>query len=148
MTSEENPESKQSTRKATVRPSPLVSTIQLVMGIVFLIFGIALMSSGGIEAGPGQTALSLFLIIWILACLGIIIYSLLNLLSFKDYKVKPTATDVLEIEEKSVTQETERFQQPLDFETKLRKLESLRKDGLLTEEEYQSKKKEILDQKW
>jgi hypothetical protein len=35
-----------------------------------------------------------------------------------------------------------------DFETKLRKLNRLKEDGLLTEEEYQKKRTEIIDQKW
>jgi hypothetical protein len=35
-----------------------------------------------------------------------------------------------------------------DFETKLRKLNSLKEEGLLTEEEYQKKRAEIIEQKW
>jgi hypothetical protein len=37
---------------------------------------------------------------------------------------------------------------PADFETKLRKLESLKKDSLITEEEYKVKRKEIMNEKW
>ena len=35
-----------------------------------------------------------------------------------------------------------------DFEEKLRKLESLRKDGLLTQAEYKQKRDELLGEKW
>jgi len=35
-----------------------------------------------------------------------------------------------------------------DFEVKLRKLEKLRKEGLITEEEYIIKRQEILNDKW
>jgi hypothetical protein len=35
-----------------------------------------------------------------------------------------------------------------DFATKLRKLETLRKDELISEDEYQKKRQEIMDQKW
>lgn len=38
--------------------------------------------------------------------------------------------------------------EPLDFEEKLRKLESLKADGLLTEAEYLKKRNEILKTKW
>lgn len=36
----------------------------------------------------------------------------------------------------------------LDFEEKLRKLESLRQDGLISEEEYQQKRSEIMKENW
>jgi hypothetical protein len=36
----------------------------------------------------------------------------------------------------------------IDFEEKMRKLESLYKDGLLTEEEYQAKRQEFLAEDW
>mgnify|MGYP003939996855 FL=1 len=35
-----------------------------------------------------------------------------------------------------------------DFETRLRKLNTLREDGLITEEEFQKKREEILREKW
>jgi multidrug resistance efflux pump len=36
----------------------------------------------------------------------------------------------------------------LSFDEKLRRLDQLRKDGLLTEEEYQQKREEVLKQQW
>jgi hypothetical protein len=35
-----------------------------------------------------------------------------------------------------------------DFDSKLRKLAALKADGLITEEEHQKKRAEILDRKW
>ncbi|WP_409343251.1 SHOCT domain-containing protein [Paenibacillus sp. MBLB4367] len=35
-----------------------------------------------------------------------------------------------------------------DFESKLRKLDGLRRDGLITEEEFAAKRKELMEQKW
>jgi hypothetical protein len=37
---------------------------------------------------------------------------------------------------------------PADFEARLRKLEALKKDGLLSEDEYRKKRKEIMREKW
>ncbi len=37
---------------------------------------------------------------------------------------------------------------PMNFDDKLRKLEKLKEDGLLTEEEYNRKRSEILKTKW
>jgi len=59
----------------------------------------------------------------------------------KKSKLPATATDVIEIQ-------SERETATEDFETKLRKLESLKKDGLITDEEYIQKRKEIMDEKW
>ena len=36
----------------------------------------------------------------------------------------------------------------VDFDSKLRKLEGLRKDGLITEAEFARKRAEIMDGKW
>jgi hypothetical protein len=80
------------------------------------------------------------------------IYSIINLASFKGARNKPSALaiDVIEMEKEdesraAVSSSTGEL---VDFETKLRKLEGLRKDGILTEDEYQKKKKEILEEKW
>jgi hypothetical protein len=37
---------------------------------------------------------------------------------------------------------------PADFEARLRKLESLRRDGLLSDEEYRRKREELLKERW
>jgi cytochrome c-type biogenesis protein CcmH/NrfG len=82
--------------------------------------------------------------IWVIACIGGIIYSIRNLSTYSNEqksKLPATATDVIEIQ-------SERETGTEDFETKLRKLESLKKDGLITDEEYKQKRKEIMDKKW
>ncbi len=88
--------------------------------------------------------LPFFRIIWIIACLAGIVYSIKNLSTYSDSKKKNipiTATDVVEIDESEIPE-------GMDFEKKLRKLEALRKDGLITDEEYRQKRKEIMDEKW
>lgn len=126
-------------KTASVRPSPLASKVTIVMLILFLIFGVFVMSNA-----PDEPAIAIFRIIWILACIGGIIYSIRNLSTYsKEQKkrIPPTAGEVVELVSEDETGEK-------NFETKLRKLESLRKDGLITEEEYQKKRKEIMDEKW
>jgi len=126
---------------ASIRPSPLASKITIVMLVIFLFFGLFLMSDG---PGSGETSFSLFRMIWVIACIGGIIYSIRNLSTYSNEqksKLPATATDVIEIQ-------SERETGTEDFETKLRKLESLKKNGLITEEEYKQKRKEIMDEKW
>lgn len=138
-------------KRITVRPSPTSSVITLVMSILFLIFGIVLIgtSLGGAEGARGP--MSFFLVIWIAACLGMAIYSLINLSSYGKSRPNPAALEVLEMEDEKApeppdTKESTRARP--DFATRLRELEALRKEGLLNEDEYQRKRKEILDEKW
>ncbi len=125
-------------KTASMRPSPLASTVTIVGLLIFLIFGIFLMSDA-----PDEPAIFIFRIIWIFACIGGIIYSIRNLSTYskeQKNKIPPTAGDVIELVSEDETAG--------DFETRLRKLEFLKKDGLITEEEYQIKRKEIMNEKW
>ena len=89
-----------------------------------------------------------FMSIWVLAVVGGIIYFIVNLLSFSrsvKEKIPATAEEVIEL---SPGDEEEEKEEVLDFETRLRKLESLKKDGLLTEDEYRRKREKILEENW
>ncbi|MFN3921716.1 MAG: SHOCT domain-containing protein [Caldimicrobium sp.] len=127
-------------KRATVRPSPLAS----IATIIVLIFFLVAIASSDHKDDP---FIVIFIVIFIV---GGIIYSIINLLTYskKDKKkIHSTATEVIEFE--SVEQDEKDLERRLfDFETRLRKLESLKKDGLITEEEYQRKRKEIMDEKW
>ena len=135
-------------KRITVRPSPTSSIITLIMSIIFLIFGLVLMGSNMGEAGEARGGMSFFLIIWVGACLGGVIYSLINLSSFGKSKPNPAAMEVLEVEKENPECIEEPAKEKPDFAAKLRELEALKKEGLLTEEEYQRKRQEILDEKW
>ncbi|MDD8020075.1 MAG: SHOCT domain-containing protein [Acidobacteriota bacterium] len=145
-------------KRITARPSPLSSTITLIMGILFLFFGLALMISTMGEPGEGTGLMTLFMVIWLAACIGIIIYSIINLTSFKESKTSGPALEVFEVE-KEVSSEKKAgltdvaspetpARGKADFGFRLRELENLRKERLITEEEYQRKRREILDEKW
>lgn len=122
---------------ASVRPSPLASILGIVGTIVILIFGIFFISDM-------QGYASVFMLRWILFGLVIIFFFLIDLISFSKFQQKDiplTAEKVIEFDAND--QEISR-----DFETKLRKIEALKKDGLLSDDEYKQKRKEILSQKW
>lgn len=135
---------------ASVRPSPLASVIGIVAGIVFLIFGVILMTgsndrpAGAYASEPGGSSfIAVFLVIWVIACIGIVAYSAKNLTSYSKLereRIPLTSEDVVEIEPDE--------EAAMDFAGRLRKLESLRKDGLISEEEFQAKRKEIMKEKW
>ncbi|MCX8161354.1 MAG: SHOCT domain-containing protein [Candidatus Saccharicenans sp.] len=136
-------------KRITVRPSPTSSVITLVMSILFLIFGLVFMGSVLGEAEAARGPMTFFLVIWIAACLGMAIYSLVNLSSYGKSKPNPAALEVLEVEDRKTPDKKEGSEKARpDFGTRLRELEALKKDGLLTEEEYQRKRREIIEEKW
>lgn len=53
-------------------------------------------------------------------------------------------------QEIEISDTTSNFQESreLDFEEKLRKLKALKDDGIITEDEYEAKKDEILNERW
>lgn len=86
---------KEKSKIASVRPSPLASMITIVELVVLLFLGLFLMSDG---PGSGETSFGLFRMIWVIACIGGIIYSIRNLSTYsKEQKSKlpATATDVV-----------------------------------------------------
>jgi len=130
----------------SVRPSPLASKVGIIVMFAFLIFGIFFMATV-LDGTHGEEAslIMIFFVIWIIACVGGIIYNFKNLSTYssdKKSKIPLTAAGVIEIaSEDDKTEEK-------DFDAKLRKLESLRKEMLISEEEYKQKRKEIMREKW
>ncbi len=127
---------------ASLRPSPLASVAGIVGGVLGLGIGIVFLAAVPSEPGP-EGLRNFFFLIWFLVCGGIILYYVRNLASFKKGEaatVPLTASEVVEMEQGESA--------AMDFAARLRRLEGLRKDGLVSEEEFQAKRKQILDEKW
>ena len=111
----------------------------VVMGTLFLVFGLGLVSvgiSGSDEPGL-QPLLGLFGIIWAVVCLSMVGYGLYSL-----FGGKPPVAVTLGIDGPGAGPETP------DFDTRLRKLGALRDEGLISPEEYDRKRAEILGERW
>ncbi len=120
-------------QKTTVRPTKPVTVMALIAALGMLLFGIFFLTLLIKEqSGPGIG----FMVLWFLVLGVIIAYYIYNLTSRKG---------VVEIETRSQTPADESGP---DFDAKLRKLELLKKDGLVTDEEYKEKRAEILKQNW
>lgn len=129
---------------ASVRPSPLASVAGIIAGIVFLVFGFVFLATAPGDAGGGEFA-GFFLLIWFVVCGGIVVYNIRNLATYSAAdkgRIPPTAADVVEI---ASGQDAGGGN---DFAARLRQLEALRKDGLVSEEEFQAKRRQIMDEKW
>jgi amino acid permease len=123
--------------KAYIKPSKPALVVGLIAVVLMLVFGIFFMRAligEGSETGVG------FIAIWMLFVLligAVFVYNLLN----KNEK-KSIAEEITFTEDESQRETQD------DFDTRLRKLELLRKDQLITEAEYRKKREEILSSKW
>ncbi len=124
------------TNNMRVRPTRAVTIMGLVVAVAMVFFGIFFLTmvtkDSGFESGP----LTGFMILWFLVLGVIIAYGIYNLTSRKG---------VVEID---VGPKTPDIKTGPDFDERLRKLESLKKDGLVTDEEYRIKRNEIMSEKW
>ena len=117
-----------------VKPSKPASLFGMIVGIVFVLIGLFIVIP---SAG-------MFGVFWTLIAVGITGFQAYNF--FGDKGVASWEIDIdtganAEMNNRSVSVSD-------DFETRLRKLNRLKEDGLITEEEFQKKREEILREKW
>lgn len=114
-------------RRLRVKPSKPQSLMGMIVGVVFVIIGI-------IFAIPNVGAFGLF---WTFIALVITISHAYNFFSEKGISSYEIDTETENINNSEI-----------NFDEKLRKLESLRMDGLITQDEYDRKRNEIMNEKW
>ena len=115
-------------RRGRVRPSKGSSIVGVVIGIIFILIGVT----------TGITMSGLFGLFWTLGVVVITGFHAYNIFSekgFSEYQVDVELTDSYQAKAES-------------FDEKLRKLKALKDDGLISGEEYEAKRKEILSDKW
>lgn len=122
---------------AGVTPSKGAALALVVMGVLFLGFGLVLVSLGDTDEREVLLARGLFALIWTVGCLGMVGYGLSVLL-----RRRPPAEMTVSIEE------TADGGAPSNFDSRLRRLTALRKDGLISPEEYDAKRAEIMGERW
>ncbi|QYR21044.1 SHOCT domain-containing protein [Paenibacillus sp. sptzw28] len=103
----------------------------MVVGGIFTVIGLTVIINIG-----------WFGIIWTLVALGITISHGVNF--FGNRGISEWDVEVQSSEQKATNREPE----PENFESKLRRLERLKVEGLITEDEYLQKRSEILNEKW
>lgn len=121
--------------KINIRPTKPVTVMALVVAVAMALFGIFFL---GLLIKEGAGVGIVFMIFWFIVLGVIIAYYIYNLKSRKG---------VVEIETENEAAPPAGESAP-DFDGKLRKLEALKKDGLLTDEEYQAKRAEIMKKDW
>lgn len=114
--------------KGRVRPSKPVSAIGVFVGIAFICFGVAIVVPDG----------GVFGVFWTLMALVITGYHAVNLFS-----VKGVADEVVEFEMSAPANSADAPAEPI--ERRLARLAQLKKDGLVSEREYDEQRKRILN---
>jgi hypothetical protein len=134
------PRKRQSINKNTLirpRPTKLTGVVLIVTGAAFLLFSIVPFSAAEGESRP---FVAIFGVIWILGCLSFIAYGIYILAS-----KKPSSGVVYDVEGNALGKGPDSSD---DFETRIRKLEKLKEDRLITEEEYKIKRAKIMKEPW
>lgn len=121
-------------KRIRVKPSKPVSLFGMIAGAVFVFIGLFVVI-------PGFGAFGVF---WTLIAVCITAYQAYNFFGEKGVSSWEIDIDNGLNDEFSIHRTSAKD----DFETRLRKLNRLREDGLITEEEFQRKREEILREKW
>lgn len=117
-------------QKMRVKQSKSTSLASMIAGGIFLLIGVTIVIP----------TFGLFGVFWTLIALVITGSNAYNFFSNKG--IASLEVDV----ESGASLTSSPINQ--DFEEKLRKLNSLKEDGLITKEEFNKKREEILNQKW
>lgn len=115
-------------RKGKIKPNKGVSVIGMIAGVGMVVIGITQVIP---DAG-------LFGVVWTLVAVGIAVVNAINM-----FTENGVASFQIDIEDNDSYQEKEQ-----SFDEKLRKIKALKDDGIISEEEYEVKRKEILRDKW
>ncbi|AIY83909.1 hypothetical protein U729_2985 [Clostridium baratii str. Sullivan] len=111
-----------------VRPSRGQALFGFFVGVIFCIIGIFVIIP----------EFEMFGLVWFLFAVGSTIVNAVN--AFGEEGI---ASHEIEVDSDAEDENSN-----LNFEEKLRKLKALKDDGIITLEEYENKKKEILEEKW
>lgn len=120
-------------QKINIRPTRPALVVGLIVTAAFLLFGVVFMIMMVKERSWIGVGFLAFWNLIILIMMGYVAYMLAT---------RRTAVD---IETESVPPAAAAGP---DFDDKLRKLEALKKDGLISDEEYRSKRAEIMNRAW
>ncbi|WDU83306.1 SHOCT domain-containing protein [Caloramator sp. Dgby_cultured_2] len=112
-------------KKIIVKQSKEQAIFSMIVGLIFVIIGITI-------AIPNFGLFGIFWTLIAFLIFGSSVYNVINKRGLPSWSAE--IEDNIELNE--------------DFETKLRKLNRLKEDGLITEEEFQIKREEIMKAKW
>ena len=123
-------------RKIYLKPPPPTRTMlwaQIILGMLFLPLGLVILFLAEGEARP---FVALFSVAWVAGGISIIVFAVKALKLVKEGNIEIAAVS-------ASSGETEG-----NFAVRLRNLEALKHDGLISDAEYQNKRAAIMQEKW
>jgi hypothetical protein len=132
------------TNKTSIRPAQPTSVASLIVLSFMLLFGIgfAVLVGNVLYENEAPLIMSLvfllFIVGWIATALYMLVYHIRNI-------KHPKGLPLFEVETESASSGAEG---EAGFARKLRDLEQLKTDGLISQEEYSLKRAEIMGEKW
>jgi len=135
--------------RGRVRPGKATSLMGMIIGIGFAILGLAMMSEMSSGMPPGMGVPAPFMMLWLMIAGGAAVFYGYNYFSEQGASVMEVDLD-LPSRPSPASPNTSSTPPAAsgDFADRLRKLEQLRDDRLITEQEYQQKRAEILNERW
>lgn len=130
--------------KISLTPSKPVSAGSIVVLIFFLIFGIgfAFLVGNVLSENEAPALMSIVFYLFIFIWIGTVFFMLIYYV--KNYNSKK-GISILDINTEEESGKANRDRSPSE---RLRELEALKKEGLITDKEYELKRSEILSDKW
>jgi len=125
-------------KQGKIKYSKPISLLGMVVGIGLLTFGITFFGSEIFSSKNTPPFVILFFILWIGISISITVFHGANVFSKK-------GVSIVDMDVKTDGQEN---RETNDFEEKLRKLNALKKDSLIDEDEFKKKRQEIMQRKW
>lgn len=115
-------------KRGRVRPSKGSSIVGMIGGVIFIFIGVTTVI-------PMAGLFGMFWTLMAVVITGSHAYNVFSEKGLSQYQVDVEVVDSFQKREES-------------FDERLRKLKALKDDGLINEEEYEVKRKEILNDKW
>ncbi|MCE5194894.1 MAG: SHOCT domain-containing protein [Nitrospiraceae bacterium] len=130
--------------RTSLKPSKTLSAGSIA-GLIFLLFfgiGFLILISSVLSQNDAPAIMRVVFYVFMCGWIGIVIFMLVyHALNLKRKK----GLSLIDIETESCPHEDIPENNPMQ---KLRSLENLKKDGLISEEEFKTKRAEIMQQKW
>jgi hypothetical protein len=130
--------------KTTMRPSKPLSTGAVIILVFMLMFGIAFFAlvHSVLQKEDAPVAMSIVFYIFMVGWIGTVLFQLVyHAMNLKRAK----GVSLVDIESEPGLPEDAPQGDPMQ---RLRNLEKLKSDGLITEEEYRRKREEMMREKW
>lgn len=131
-------------KKSSIRPARPTSVVSLIALIFMLLFGLgfAVLVGNVLHENEAPPIMSFVFLLFMVGWIGIAVYMLVY--HIRNIK-KPGGLPLFEVETESDSRGVEGETR---FAWKLRDLEQLKKENLISQEEYSLKRAEIMGEKW